>query len=240
MRYIDAFNHFFPKRYYEALLGDAGGDEGPRQARARHSGVVRHRLAAAHRRVVRELHAASVPRPAADGAAVGSGQIAGDGEDRQRRPRRGRRQTSQALRRLVGAAADECAGGRGEGSRARAEERRQRRTDRNQRQRRSARRAAIPADLRGHRQIRQADPAASGAHARHAGLSDGEIFQIRNLQRARLALRDRRDAGAPRLLRNHGSPSAAQSDRAPSRRRHSLSRRARRAFVRSARRAHLG
>ena len=67
----------------------------------------------------------------------------------------------------------------------------------------------VLADLRDHRQVRQADPAASGAHARDAGLSDREGFEIRDLQRARLALRDRRDAGALRVLRHHRPQSRA-------------------------------
>ena len=43
MRYIDAFNHFFPKRIYERCWRSPAGAEGPRQAHARHSRAVRSR-----------------------------------------------------------------------------------------------------------------------------------------------------------------------------------------------------
>ena len=83
MRYIDAFNHFFPKRYYEALLETPAGakDLGKRMRGIPALSDIDLRL-----RIVesfRELLAASFPRPAADGAAVGTGKIAGDGENRQ-------------------------------------------------------------------------------------------------------------------------------------------------------------
>ena len=83
MRYIDAFNHFFPKRYYEALLETPAGakDLGKRVRGIPALSDIDLRLRG--RRVVRELCASSVPRPAADGAAVGAGQVARDGEDRQ-------------------------------------------------------------------------------------------------------------------------------------------------------------
>ncbi len=83
MRTIDAFNHFFPKRYYDALLETPAGakDLGKRVRGIPALSDVDLRIA--HRRIVRRLRAASVPRPAADGAAVGPGQIAGHGEDRQ-------------------------------------------------------------------------------------------------------------------------------------------------------------
>ena len=67
------------------------------------------------------------------------------------------------------------------------------------------------------------------AHPRDAGLSDREILEIRNLQRARLALRNRRDAGAAGVFRIMDTLSGSQDHRAPSRRRHSVSRRPRRA-----------
>ena len=73
MRYIDAFNHFFPKRYYEALLETPAGAKDLGKRVRGIPALVRSRAAAAHRRIVRELLAAFVPRPAADRAAVGSG-----------------------------------------------------------------------------------------------------------------------------------------------------------------------
>ena len=48
-----------------------------------------------------------------------------------------------------------------------------------------------------------------------------KVFEIRDLQRARLALRDRRDARALRVLRHHRPQSRPQDRRAPSRRRDS-------------------
>ena len=230
MRYIDAFNHFFPEALLRRAAGDAGRRQGSRQARARHSGAVRSRPAPARRRacstITRRCCRSACRRWSGCGAPT----------SRPRWPRIGNdglaeivAKHPEPVRRLVGAAADERAGGGREGSRARAQERRQRHPDRHQRQRRAARRAAVLADLRGDRQVRQADPAASLAHARDAGLPDREVFEIRDLQRARLALRDRRDAGAPRVLRHHGPLSGPQGHRAPSRRRHSVSRRPRRA-----------
>ncbi len=73
MRTIDAFNHFFPKRYYDALLETPAGakDLGKRVRGIPALSDIDLRIS--HRRIVRRLHAASFPRPAADGAAVGSG-----------------------------------------------------------------------------------------------------------------------------------------------------------------------
>ncbi len=83
MRYIDAFNHFFPKRYYEALLETPAGAKDLGKRVRGIPALSDLELAAAHRRIVCRLFASSLPRPAADGAAVGTGQIAGHGEDRQ-------------------------------------------------------------------------------------------------------------------------------------------------------------
>ena len=113
MRYIDAFNHSFPSAIRSAA-GDPGGREGSWQARARHSGVVRSRFAAAHRRFFREFMQILSPTACPDGTAVGSGKIAGDGENRRTTALATRGQTSQALCWLVGPVADECAGCRRE------------------------------------------------------------------------------------------------------------------------------
>ena len=70
VRYIDAFNHFFPKRYYEALLETpaAEKDLGKRVRGIPALSDIDLRLK--HRRAVPELHAGALARPAADGAAV--------------------------------------------------------------------------------------------------------------------------------------------------------------------------
>ena len=197
MRYIDAFNHFFPKRYYEALLNTPAG---AKDLGKRVRGIpalsdldLRLRIVESFRR----LHAGALARPAADGAAVGAGEVAGDGEDRQRRPRRGRRPSIPnhfvGCSALLPMNAPEAAAKEAERALKNGANAVQLA---HQRQRRAARRPRVLADLRGHRQVRQADPAASVAHPRDARLPDRESIEIRNLQRARLALRDRRDAGA--------------------------------------------
>ena len=76
------------------------------------------------------------------------------------------RQASRPLRRLFRGGADERAGGGRQGGRARAEERRACGAARHQRQRQADRRQGVLAALRGDREIRQADPAASGAQPR--------------------------------------------------------------------------
>ena len=106
--------------------------------------------------------------------------------------------------------------------------------------RRAARRAALLADLRDHREVRQADPAASDPHPRNGRLPHRDEVEIRDLQRDRLALRDRRRARAPGVLRHHGRLSEPEGDHAPSRRHHSVFRGPGRPFVGPARRAHLG
>ena len=83
MRYIDAFNHFFPKRYYEALLETPAGqkDLGKRVRGIPALSDIDLRL-----KVVEQfpgLHAGALARPAADRAAVRPRQVARDGEDRQ-------------------------------------------------------------------------------------------------------------------------------------------------------------
>ena len=51
MRYIDAFNHFFPKRYYEALLETPAGAKDLGKRMRGIPALVRHRFAAARRRI---------------------------------------------------------------------------------------------------------------------------------------------------------------------------------------------
>ena len=124
MRYIDAFNHFFPKRYYDALLETPAGskDLGKRVRGIPALSDIDVRL-----KVVEmfddysQLLPHGLPpmeRLWGPDRSPEMAVIANDGLAE------GRRQTSQTLRRLVGAAADERAGGRGERGRARAEERR--------------------------------------------------------------------------------------------------------------------
>ena len=83
MRYIDAFNHFFPKRYYDALLETPAGskDLGKRVRGIPALSDIDLRLRIVES--VRELFASAIPRSAADRAVVGAGQVAGHGEDRQ-------------------------------------------------------------------------------------------------------------------------------------------------------------
>src|ERR1041385_1962930 len=83
--------------------------------------------------------------------------------------------------------------------------------------------AGVLASLRGDREARKADPAASGAQPRDARLPGRDQVEIRDLQRARLAVRDRRRAVALHLLQDHGHLSEAQDRVASSRRRHSVS-----------------
>ena len=83
MRTIDAFNHFFPKRYYDALLETPAGakDLGKRVRGIPALSDIDLRLRIVES--VSRLYAGTFARPAADGAAVGPGQIAGHGQDRQ-------------------------------------------------------------------------------------------------------------------------------------------------------------
>ncbi len=140
-------------------------------------------------------HAQVLSLGSADGrSAVGAGQDAGDGQARQRRPRRGLRQASRPLRRLHRRGADERAGGRRQGGRARAEERRARRAARHQRQRPRDRRPGVLAALRGDREVRHGRSCFIRAQPRDDRLPGRDQIQIRDLQRARLAVRDWRRA----------------------------------------------
>ncbi len=148
MRYIDAFNHFFPKRYYDACLETPAGskDIGKRMRGipALSDVDLRQSIVESFDNYTQVLSHGLPPMERLWGPdkSPDMAKIANDGLGR------GCRQKSKAFRRLVGAVADECAGGGGERSRARAQERRQCRAALHQCQRHSARRAAVPADLR--------------------------------------------------------------------------------------------
>ena len=221
MRYIDAFNHFNPKRYFDALLESPAGqkDIGKRVRGIPALYDLDLRLKVVEQfpdyTQVLSLGLPMIDRLWGPDKTPEMAKLANDGlaEVVAKNP--------EPFRRLFRGGADERAGRRREGGRARAQERRQRHPARHQRQRRADRRQGVLAALRGDREIRQADPAASGARARDAGLRRRGEIEIRDLQRARLALRDRRDAVALHLLQDHGHLSEPEGRLAPSRRRHS-------------------
>ena len=239
MRYIDAFNHFFPKRIYELMLRSAAGQKEWASACAAFPRCTMSTSGYASS-ILPRLHPGALARHAADRPALRARQVGGMGADRQRRPRRAGRQISRPLRRLLRLAADERAGGRGK------EAERVLTNGANAIQLHTnvdggpIDQEAVLADLRG----RSRNPASRSCCTRSAR---GEMpttaprrFEVRNLQRARLALRDRRRAGATRVLRDDGPLPESEGDRAPPRRHDSLFRRPRRPQLGSVGRAHVG
>ena len=83
MRYIDAFNHFFPKRILRIDAGVAGGTKGSRQTDAGNSCALRHRRAAARGRFISRLHAGHLSWHAGDRPADRPRARAGMGAPRQ-------------------------------------------------------------------------------------------------------------------------------------------------------------
>ena len=225
MRYIDAFNHFFPARIYQLLLQSPAGqrDLGKRMRGIPALYEIDERL-----RVVEflpRLQPGDLPGHAGDRSTDRTRRITGVGAHRQRRSGRNGRQVSRPFRRLRRFVAHERARGGGQGGRARAGQRRQCHPAPHQCRRRPNRSGPVPADLRDHREIGQADPAASHPHARDGGLPHRDQVKIRDLQRDRLAVRDRRCPCAPCVLRDHGPLPRSEGDLAPSRRHHSVFRR---------------
>ncbi len=135
MRYIDAFNHFNPKRYFDALLESPAGqkDIGKRVRGIPALYDLDLRLKVVEQfpdyTQVLSLGLPMIDRLWGPDKTPEMAKLANDGlaEVVAKNP--------EALRRLFRGGADERAGGRGEGGRARAEERRQRHPARHQRQR---------------------------------------------------------------------------------------------------------
>ena len=161
MRYIDAFNHFFPKRIYELLLQSPAGqrDLGKRMRGIPALYDIDERLRVVecfpdYSQVIC-LGMPAIDRLTGPGDSPEWARIGNDGLAEMVR------EVSRPFRRLRRLAADERARGGGQGGRARAGQRRQRHPAPHQCRRRADRPGPVPADLRDHREIRQADPAAS-------------------------------------------------------------------------------
>ena len=240
MRYIDAFNHFSPKRYFDALIESPAGQKDIGKRVRGIPGALRSRVAAQGGRSVSGLHADPVARPADGRSAVGAGQVAGDGQDRQRWTGGGG--APSIPDRFVGYSAvvpmnaPEAAAKEAERALKNGAHAVQLGTNVN----------GKPIDGKEFwplyevdREVRQADPAASGAQPRDDRLSGRGQIEIRDLLGARLAVRDRRDAVALHLLQDHGHLSESEDRLASSRRRHSLSRRPHRPQLRPDGRAHV-
>jgi predicted TIM-barrel fold metal-dependent hydrolase len=177
MRYIDAFNHFFPKRYYDALLETPAGakDLGKRvrgipalsdidlrlrlvESFENYSQLLSHGLPPMER--------LWGPDKSPEMAKIGNDGLA---EVVAKHPKH-----FVGWSALLPMNAPEAAAKEAERALANGANAVQLGTNANG----VPRCAGVFADLRGDRQSGQADPAASGAHARHAGLSDREGFEI--------------------------------------------------------------
>ena len=159
-------------KHIQADVADRGRHHRCRQAHAGRPHDLRSRRPLSHDGPVRGLHADPVARVAAARRHGRSRQDAGVCPCRQRWPGRTGGEVSGPFRRLCRGAADGQPRRRGQGGRAHPNQWQcQWLAAPHQRQWRLSRRAALPADFRGRREIGQADPAASGAEAGRSGFS---------------------------------------------------------------------
>ncbi len=184
MRHIDSFCHFFPAKLFDLMSQTAGGtrDVGKRMQGVRTVWDLDARFRMMDE--FKDYSAGALARPAADRGHGGNRARAGIRTRRQRWPCRTVCQVSRPVRRLGRRPADERSGRGGEGSRAHPAARQcQRPAASHQRQRPLPRRAAVLPDLRGRRQVRQADAAAPGAHGGFPRLRGRDQIEVRDLGR---------------------------------------------------------
>ena len=207
---IDAYTHFFPKKFFDKLRRSRRRLQGHGQARAFAAGAVRPR----HRKKIVDGHKdyqqiLSYPQPPIENFAKSPARDRRVHPPHQRRLCRTVRQGEGPLPRLGGANLARCARCR----------RRARRSARSRSSARSACRSTptSPASRSTGRNIvpfwkkmnELGKPVwlhpARGAE--HAGLHRREEIALRNLVDVRLVLRDRDRHGAPGVLQDHGQPS---------------------------------